>query len=325
MFYRGLEGKIAELLPGIVVVNNTIPADYKVKLLIGAAPIVIGQHSFPRLGAFEVYFNGHIVFSKLQTRRWPDLDEVVKRICRIQKGPKKSGARKTRSKMRFKVNFFPRGMPTTMRSSVDQNKLAKNHSSKLQKNSSSLMSGTAKLLGKKPKVKLVIQKSSVQVVPSFPALTKSLAISQQVNVNVNPVFLDKSQKALEVPSSQQMGSASELEEAEKLSSSSSDSQHIRRDVTKTFKLALPVNREVNKKITYFNVVGKDMMFTVRSSDWKQVVVNEEVFIQEGKKGKISITFNPCSHPCEKVFYVDIQPQEQGSEFFDCYELKVEFS
>ena len=35
---------------------------------------------FPRVGAFEVYYEGHVVFSKLRNGSWPSTELIVRRI-----------------------------------------------------------------------------------------------------------------------------------------------------------------------------------------------------------------------------------------------------
>ena len=38
---------------------------------------------FPRLGAFEVYFRHHLVFSKLSTSLWPNVDLLTEKLGRM--------------------------------------------------------------------------------------------------------------------------------------------------------------------------------------------------------------------------------------------------
>jgi hypothetical protein len=38
------------------------------------------HHPFPRLGAFEVYFQHHLVFSKLHTSLWPNTELLSEKL-----------------------------------------------------------------------------------------------------------------------------------------------------------------------------------------------------------------------------------------------------
>lgn len=39
--------------------------------------------NFPRIGAFEVFMRKETLFSKLNGKKWPNVDKLVERICNV--------------------------------------------------------------------------------------------------------------------------------------------------------------------------------------------------------------------------------------------------
>ncbi|CAG9323028.1 unnamed protein product [Blepharisma stoltei] len=84
-----LKEEIESLCPEVLVlINQETPMVREV--LYGASVYSSPKSIFPRLGAFEVYFRGDIVVSKLQSARWPNVRMVAQKIRRILDGKEAS-------------------------------------------------------------------------------------------------------------------------------------------------------------------------------------------------------------------------------------------
>lgn len=70
-YYRECCSSITAKCPEVEVCANLIPPNYQTCFAKEGQPWR-GVHSFPRIGAFEVYFRGRVLFSKLESRVWPN-------------------------------------------------------------------------------------------------------------------------------------------------------------------------------------------------------------------------------------------------------------
>lgn len=70
--------------PFVIVLGNEIPFGFKAKF-VNAEQIQKpeGAYHFPRIGSFEVYYKGNIVFSKLATLKWPHPNSVAERVQQL--------------------------------------------------------------------------------------------------------------------------------------------------------------------------------------------------------------------------------------------------
>lgn len=80
-YYENCKAKILVICPEIQVVSNQIPLAFSKKFTEteNSRPWE-GKHSFPRIGAFEIYFKDKIIFSKLETGMWPQSTVVANSI-----------------------------------------------------------------------------------------------------------------------------------------------------------------------------------------------------------------------------------------------------
>ena len=80
-YFENCKAKILVICPEVQVVANQIPIAFSNKFTYSddSKPWE-GKHSFPRIGAFEIYFKDKIIFSKLETGLWPQSTIIAKKI-----------------------------------------------------------------------------------------------------------------------------------------------------------------------------------------------------------------------------------------------------
>ena len=64
-----------------------MPLGYQTKFITDPNTSKPGKYHFPRIGSFEVYFRGFIIFSKIQTVKWPLPSLIANKIKEIQDSP----------------------------------------------------------------------------------------------------------------------------------------------------------------------------------------------------------------------------------------------
>lgn len=90
-YYKTCKDEIMTQHASIAVYANQVPPGFK--------DLLHKKNSFPRLGAFEVYYRGNLVFSKLQCGLWPHPKIVAKKIKEIQEDRKKPIRETSKSKL----------------------------------------------------------------------------------------------------------------------------------------------------------------------------------------------------------------------------------
>jgi hypothetical protein len=80
-YYKACKDEIISQYNSIAVYANQIPP--------GLKDLYGKKNSFPRIGAFEVYYRGIVVFSKLQCGLWPHPKIVAKKITDIKENRRK--------------------------------------------------------------------------------------------------------------------------------------------------------------------------------------------------------------------------------------------
>jgi Rdx family len=81
-YFESCKGKILVSCPEVQVVANQIPLAFNSKFSEASKPWE-GRHSYPRIGAFEIYFKDKIIFSKLESGLWPQSTIVADKIREI--------------------------------------------------------------------------------------------------------------------------------------------------------------------------------------------------------------------------------------------------
>ena len=80
-YFENCKAKILVICPEIQVVANQIPVAFSNKFTYSdnSKPWE-GRHSFPRIGAFEIYLKDNLIFSKLETGLWPQSTIIANKI-----------------------------------------------------------------------------------------------------------------------------------------------------------------------------------------------------------------------------------------------------
>lgn len=80
-YFENCKAKILVICPEVQVVANQIPLAFRKKFSMGEnSKPWEGKHSYPRIGAFEIYFKETLVFSKLESGLWPQSTMIANKI-----------------------------------------------------------------------------------------------------------------------------------------------------------------------------------------------------------------------------------------------------
>lgn len=71
----------------VTVSQNEVPLGFQDKFVADPNISHFGRYHFPRIGAFEVYFRGKLIFSKIESMKWPHPGKVAEKIKEIQEAP----------------------------------------------------------------------------------------------------------------------------------------------------------------------------------------------------------------------------------------------
>ncbi|OMJ77792.1 hypothetical protein SteCoe_22542 [Stentor coeruleus] len=105
-YFTACKNGIDKSCLGVTVAENEIPLGFQRKFVTDPNTSQFGKYHFPRIGSFEVYFRGKLIFSKIETMKWPHPGIIVEKIKEIQHAPQKTQARKKVSKgKRVKSNL----------------------------------------------------------------------------------------------------------------------------------------------------------------------------------------------------------------------------
>lgn len=86
-YYENCKAKILVVCPELQVVANQIPVTLTNKF-VTADKAKEGKLSFPRMGAFEIYFKDSVVFSKLESGQWPQSTLIANKLRELLDKPK---------------------------------------------------------------------------------------------------------------------------------------------------------------------------------------------------------------------------------------------
>jgi hypothetical protein len=87
-YFSRVSSAIAELIPNAMTMRNQIPKSYLhydlyCNLIPNDDPNVNAFHQIPRTGAFEVSYQGNLIFSKLKGGYWPNCELVASKCAGI--------------------------------------------------------------------------------------------------------------------------------------------------------------------------------------------------------------------------------------------------
>ena len=85
-YFNKLKMKIMQTAPQVITYPNTIPLGFEDNFFTEDEEISMiaryGKVKFPRVGAFEVYFNRKVIYSKLSNHGlWPNIELVAKKVA----------------------------------------------------------------------------------------------------------------------------------------------------------------------------------------------------------------------------------------------------
>ncbi|OMJ81809.1 hypothetical protein SteCoe_17628 [Stentor coeruleus] len=78
----------------VTVSQNEVPLGFQDKFVSDPNISHFGRYHFPRIGAFEVYFRGKVIFSKIESMKWPHPGKVAEKIKEIQEAPPQKNLKK---------------------------------------------------------------------------------------------------------------------------------------------------------------------------------------------------------------------------------------
>ena len=97
-YFSSCKTAILRICPHVTVVENQVPLGFQNKFITDSTISEFGKFHFPRIGAFEVYFRGAIVFSKIQSMKWPLPINIANKIKDIQEAPSNNNKKKIKPK-----------------------------------------------------------------------------------------------------------------------------------------------------------------------------------------------------------------------------------
>ena len=86
-YFTSCKNAILRVCSQVTVLENQVPLGYQTKFITDPNTSKPGKSHFPRIGSFEVYFRGFIIFSKIQTVKWPLPSLIANKIKEIQDSP----------------------------------------------------------------------------------------------------------------------------------------------------------------------------------------------------------------------------------------------
>ena len=95
------------------------------------------------------------------------------------------------------------------------------------------------------------------------------------------------------------------------------------DVSKRFELVLPWNQTSHKRVSFHNSYHQRQSFRPKCEKSEKLIIkDEQVTLEPGETGYISLKFPAQSQPCSDQIYVFIMNQRELVE--ECFCINVEF-
>ena len=97
-YFNRCQASILRICYNVTVVENVIPEGFTGQFITFPNTSKPGKFHFPRIGSFEVYFRGTVIFSKIESMKWPHASKVAEKIKEIQDTPLAEANRKKKLK-----------------------------------------------------------------------------------------------------------------------------------------------------------------------------------------------------------------------------------
>ena len=117
-YFSSCKTAILRICPQVTVVENQVPLGFQNKFITDSTISQFGKFHFPRIGSFEVYFRGVLVFSKIQSMKWPLPINVANKVKDMQETPSNNNTKK-----KFKPKRLKSAMPSKKKSKKPRKRL----------------------------------------------------------------------------------------------------------------------------------------------------------------------------------------------------------
>ena len=97
-YFTRCQSSISRTCYNVTVVENMIPEGFTSHFITDPNTSKPGKFHFPRIGSFEVYFRGAVIFSKIESMKWPHASKIAEKIKEIQDTPPAEANRKKKLK-----------------------------------------------------------------------------------------------------------------------------------------------------------------------------------------------------------------------------------
>ena len=278
--------------------------------------------SFPRLGAFEVYFRNFRIFSKLFNKTWPSANKIIREISKILKNEVvcfQQSAVLTRKSSVVSIETIPANFRVKSRN-FSRKKMKKSRSQPSSWNNykvpGSLLNSLEFL--KKPDTKTVKNPKKINI--------KSLKINKKPQTSI-----DKKNFLSKTPKIRNSNENSETEILQNLlnwlktptKSFKTSKKDVKPSLFKSYHLVIPINQSKNKKIPIENDSSheKSVQISVSSPNILQLH-SKTVKIPAFSSSSIKLTCLPQPEPIQKQVFLHIQSKDSKKAI---YELDIEYT
>jgi predicted Rdx family selenoprotein len=98
-YYENCKAKILVVCPEVQVVSNQIPVFLISRFSMNDEKLKGGKQTFPRIGAFEIYFKDSVIFSKLESGQWPQSTFIANKVRDLIDKPKPHPVREVKTNL----------------------------------------------------------------------------------------------------------------------------------------------------------------------------------------------------------------------------------
>ena len=225
-YYDACFSKIMLTCPEVQVVPNQIPVAFRKNFTTseGKPKPWAGKMTFPRMGAFEVFYKDKLIFSKLESGKWPQAAKVAERIREILDQPKQEPPKSvtSQSKPRRK-KLRKRKLRKTNRSTKPNSKRRAKKTASDQEDIVVTSNPKFQVFNRQPE-----EKSSELESPAFPESFKEETYSPQYLENQKP---NKGQFVFDKTSSESSGEETDPKEGTAKSQESGQLNHSNFDLS----------------------------------------------------------------------------------------------
>lgn len=306
-----VKNAVNENFEGLDVEVNTKAPEYLTKDKSKINSICL---AYPRLGSFEVYLNSSLVFSKLSRKNWPNIQNLLGKIMFMLN----SNLNHSRT---LKINSEITSLESERRNSNQSNQIL--DSKNLKRSSNGFLKAEknrfkekfSKSKKKKPELNLVNKNKKV-----FPIISSTKSLSCKFN---KPAFKVLSTKSSSRESLCSLRLQKRCDFDCKKMPKFSKSDRIGNNLSiKSYKISVPLNKTINKKIPLINPLAYAQTLTVESSEKDLIhIKTPEIVIQGNSTEYIKFSCLSKGINISKTVIINLKI---GTKYFSAYELELEY-